>query len=80
MEKVTVTVGGRQKTMDKKMADLLVRIGKAKYDNTYENKMMTSKSGDKKAELKKVLDAAGVEYDGRSGEAKLQELVDALKD
>ena len=33
---------------------------------------------DKREELKAILDKAGVEYNARFGEAKLQELVDAM--
>lgn len=90
-EKVKVLIGGREKIIEKKVADLLVKINKAKYApavNEYKTRMMVAErpavvnvqKEDKKEVLKKILDDAGIEYDGRLGEAKLQELVDNLKD
>lgn len=99
-KKVKVLMGGREKMIDGKVAEVLVRIGKAKYipvtkKETYQTRMMVAEtsvidpptvqplvyedvSSGSREELKRILDAAGVDYDGRLGEAKLRELVESL--
>jgi hypothetical protein len=81
-EKVKVIMGGREKVLERRLAEALVKIGKVKIvgENTYKTRMMVAETTDSKDELKKILDAAGVEYDRRLGEAKLRELVNSIKD
>lgn len=95
MAKIQIIIGSRVKSVEKKAADFLVKIGKARYadvpvkDQTYQTRMMVAekpqatkqnKVVDGKEELKRILDAAGVQYDGRLGEAKLRELVESIKE
>jgi hypothetical protein len=78
----------RNMRIDEKIAKVLVRAKRAEYLTKpvveYQNRMMVPalpkepEKQDNKLALKAILDAAGVEYDGRLGEAKLQELVDSL--
>lgn len=96
MAKIQIIIGSRVKSVEKKAADFLVKIGKARYadvpvkDQTYQTRMMVAEKPqeavkeakviDVKEELKRILDAAGVQYDGRLGEAKLRELVESIKE
>ena len=95
MAKTQIIIGRRVKSVEKKAADFLVKIGKARYadvpvkDQTYQTRMMVAENPqatkqnkvvDGKEELKRILDAAGVQYDGRLGEAKLRELVASIKE
>lgn len=95
MAKIQIIIGSRVKSVEKKAADFLVKIGKARYadvpvkDQTYQTRMMVAekpqatkqnKVVDGKEELKRILDAAGVQYDGRLGEAKLREFVESIKE
>lgn len=81
--KVTVydLVSKRNKTMDKKFADILVKAGRAKYEtkpmNNYNNRMLTA--DDEKENLKSKLTAAGIEFDGRMGVEKLKKLAEKIK-
>lgn len=83
----------RNMRIDEKIAKVLVRAKRAEYLTKpvveYENRMMVAAKpapvqtvapavSDGKDALKAQLDAAGIEYDGRWGEAKLQELVDSI--
>lgn len=89
-EKIQIIIGGRTKSVERKAADFLVKIRKAKYadekDQAYKTRMMVAEKPqpiketkvDGKAELKRILDDAGVEYDGRLGETKLRELVESI--
>lgn len=91
VEKVSIIMGGKTKSVERKAADFLVKIKKARYavdpgTQTYKTRMMVAekpavnKVENGKEELKRILDEAGIQYDRRLGEAKLRELVESIKE
>lgn len=84
----------RNVSVDEKLAKVLVKANRATYSTKpvveYNNRMMVAEKPrekltlgvniplDNKEALKAKLDAAGIEYDGRWGEARLQEAVDSI--
>lgn len=82
-----------QKNVPEKLGNFYVKARIAEVvepkSQTYQTRMMVAENPqatkqnkvvDGKEELKRILDAAGVQYDGRLGEAKLRELVESIKE
>lgn len=83
-----------QKNVPEKLGNFYVKARIAEVvepkSKTYQTRMMVAEKPkeavketkviDGKEELKRILDAAGVQYDGRLGEAKLRELVESINE